>query len=58
MFSRSDKTQLIAIQPKAGTPGAVAGWEHLQGGDSLAHDPGHSCGIRLSRKLGNPEDSA
>lgn len=58
MFSRPDTMQLIAIQPKAGTPGAVVGWAHLLGGDSLAHYPGHSCGLRLSRKLENPENSA
>ncbi|MGK3992025.1 hypothetical protein [Sorangium sp. So ce1024] len=58
MFSQPDSMKLIATQPKAGTPGAVVGWEHLLGGDSLAHDPGHSCGLRPSRKLENPENSA
>lgn len=58
MFSRRDNMQLIASQPKAGTPEANVAWEHLLGGDSLAHIPGYSCGLRLSRKLGNPENSA
>ncbi|XYH94154.1 hypothetical protein ACMHYB_40900 [Sorangium sp. So ce1128] len=58
MFSRLDNMQLIAIQPKAGTPEAVVAWEHLLGGDSLAHNPGHPCGLRPARKLGNPENSA
>lgn len=58
MFSRRDNMQLIAIQPKAGTPEAIVAWEHLRGGDSLAHDPGYSCGLRPSRKLGNLENSA
>ncbi|WP_437605831.1 hypothetical protein WMF20_32850 [Sorangium sp. So ce834] len=58
MFSRRDNMQLIANQPKAATPEAIVAWDHLLGGDSLAHDHGYSCGIRTSRKLGNPENSA
>ncbi|WP_437500253.1 hypothetical protein [Sorangium sp. So ce1099] len=58
MFSRLDNMQLIAIQAKAGTPEAFVAWGHLLGSDSLAHNPGHPCGLRLSRKLGNPESSA
>ncbi|WP_148314110.1 hypothetical protein [Sorangium cellulosum] len=58
MFSRRDNMQIIANQPKAGTPEAIVGWDHLLGGDPLAHSPGYSCGLRPSRKLGNPENSA
>ncbi|WP_438004163.1 hypothetical protein WME89_35830 [Sorangium sp. So ce321] len=58
MFSRLDNMQLISIQAKVGTLEAVVAWGHLLGGDSLAHNPGHPCGLRLSRKLGNPDSGA
>ncbi|WP_437670519.1 hypothetical protein [Sorangium sp. So ce131] len=58
MLRHSDSTQRISTLPKAEGPKAPMGWEHLQGGKSLAYNPGDLGGVCLSRKLENPENSA
>ncbi|AUX45392.1 uncharacterized protein SOCE26_068830 [Sorangium cellulosum] len=58
MLCHSDSTQRISTLPKVEGPKASMGWEHLQGGKLLAHDPGGLGGVCLSRKLENPENSA
>ncbi|WP_437275401.1 hypothetical protein WME90_29680 [Sorangium sp. So ce375] len=58
MFSRRDNKQIISTLSKSGTPDAVVAWDRLLGGEHLAHNPGYACGLRPSRKLGNPENSA
>ncbi|WP_437293538.1 hypothetical protein [Sorangium sp. So ce426] len=60
MFSRRDNLQIVTILSKSGTPDAAMAWDRLLGGggEHLAHNPGYPCGLRPSRKLGNPENSA
>ncbi|WP_437708743.1 hypothetical protein WMF45_31310 [Sorangium sp. So ce448] len=60
MFSRRDNLQFVTILSKSGTPDAAMAWDRLLGGggEHWAHNPGYPCSLRLSRKLGNPENSA
>lgn len=58
MFSRRDNLQIVTTLSKSGTPDAAMAWDRLLGGEHWAHNPGYPCGLRPSRKLGNPENSA
>lgn len=59
MLRHHENNHLFAALPEAELPsasGSPKGWTHYQGGYFLTINPGVSCGLRVSRKLGSPEN--